>query len=475
MSGDDIAGLVERLRKLKVWDDHESNQPLGDEAADALLAQAAELAEVRAELAWYGEQARLARLIHREGDAGRHALTADGGKRASKALENGPMSDTPSISAQGPVALLALEALENNQRQLDMDGVEVGVSRQALDELITAYKSLTASPPPAASPASPSRVLDLYREAVRVDVKMEGPQFMGCNTSALKRAWEADRASLASDATPAPTSGYEDASPYDDAVQGDKMLMELLNAAVDENIRLRAALAKPASEPAGGDVDFPMGAIENGRAFADRLEMTGLECEAGKLSMCHDWQEFRRCFDWLAQWALERAALSSSAGPAVEAVAWRAVAHPETGMGTLVNQIKWMLVERADSLYGPGKWDLQELGPIPAHPAPATVEMREADIARWKRDSELLSAIQDECWDVRFTSTPNADAGDYNVNIEIVSHFMAEPQERVVGENYNENLRAALEQAMTADAYPPARPVYDLPAALAPATEGRKG
>jgi hypothetical protein len=68
---------------------------------------------------------------------------------------------TPSTSAQGPALNpLALEALENNQRQLDMDGVEVGVSRQALDELITAYRML--------------------------------------------------RTSLASDATPAPTSGSED-------------------------------------------------------------------------------------------------------------------------------------------------------------------------------------------------------------------------------------------------------------------------
>lgn len=40
---------------------------------------------------------------------------------------------------------LALEALENNQRQLDMDGVEVGVSRQALDELLSAYKAAVAS------------------------------------------------------------------------------------------------------------------------------------------------------------------------------------------------------------------------------------------------------------------------------------------------------------------------------------------
>jgi hypothetical protein len=42
--------------------------------------------EVVEALKWYGEQARLARLIHSEGDAGRHALAADGGKRATAAL-----------------------------------------------------------------------------------------------------------------------------------------------------------------------------------------------------------------------------------------------------------------------------------------------------------------------------------------------------------------------------------------------------
>ena len=41
---------------------------------------------LREVLAWYGEQARLARLIHREGDPGRHALSADGGARARAAL-----------------------------------------------------------------------------------------------------------------------------------------------------------------------------------------------------------------------------------------------------------------------------------------------------------------------------------------------------------------------------------------------------
>ena len=37
---------------------------------------------------------------------------------------------------------LAIAALTNNQRQLDIDGVEVGVSRQALDELLVAYNDM---------------------------------------------------------------------------------------------------------------------------------------------------------------------------------------------------------------------------------------------------------------------------------------------------------------------------------------------
>lgn len=41
---------------------------------------------LRAELEWYGEQARLARLVHSGGDAGRYALADDGGKRARAAL-----------------------------------------------------------------------------------------------------------------------------------------------------------------------------------------------------------------------------------------------------------------------------------------------------------------------------------------------------------------------------------------------------
>lgn len=53
-------------------------------ALDKLIAEAVK-PYVEA-LAWYGEQSRLARLIHSEGDTGRNALQADGGKRANAIL-----------------------------------------------------------------------------------------------------------------------------------------------------------------------------------------------------------------------------------------------------------------------------------------------------------------------------------------------------------------------------------------------------
>jgi hypothetical protein len=78
-----------------------------------------------------------------------------------------------------------------------------------------------------------------------------------------------------------------------------------------------------------------------------------------------------------------------------------------------------------------------------------------------ERDRHRLA----NCSDVRFGSPPNGDAGDSSVNIEVVGHWMDKPFERVIGENYNENLRTAIDQAMTAPAYPPARPEHPEPQA----------
>lgn len=68
--------------------------------------------------------------------------------------------------------------------------------------------------------------------------------------------------------------------------------------------RIAAHLAarQPVGEPVA--VEVPQGAIINGAAFADRLERAyQFECPAGPLVNCTDYVEFRRCFDYLAQWA----------------------------------------------------------------------------------------------------------------------------------------------------------------------------
>ena len=56
---------------------------------DLVASKDARIAELEAALQWYGEQTRLCRLLSREGDPGRNALQADGGKRARAALKGG--------------------------------------------------------------------------------------------------------------------------------------------------------------------------------------------------------------------------------------------------------------------------------------------------------------------------------------------------------------------------------------------------
>lgn len=77
-----------------------------------------------------------------------------------------------------------------------------------------------------------------------------------------------------------------------------------------------------------------------------------------------------------------------------------------------------------------------------------------------RKDKDRLDALDGNFWDVRHSSESLADAGDYTSGVEVVGHWMEKPFERVIGENYTENLRAAIDQAMAADAYPPARPEY---------------
>lgn len=49
-------------------------------------------------------------------------------------------------------------------------------------------------------------------------------------------------------------------------------------------------------------VDFPAGAIVNGRTLIERIEAYPFESQGGGLRMCSDWHELRRCFEHLADY-----------------------------------------------------------------------------------------------------------------------------------------------------------------------------
>ena len=87
----DLTGPIPVIEGLSgPYPDETAIRDTADQAAAALIAQDAELKRYREALEWYGEQARLSRLIHSGGDTGRHALQEDGGKRASAALGEKP-------------------------------------------------------------------------------------------------------------------------------------------------------------------------------------------------------------------------------------------------------------------------------------------------------------------------------------------------------------------------------------------------
>lgn len=91
--------IAELRAELATWHDIHGTEN-ASEVADALNRVRLQRDEARAErdrlaercermretLEWYGEQSRLCRLIHSEGDSGRNALSEDGGKRARAAL-----------------------------------------------------------------------------------------------------------------------------------------------------------------------------------------------------------------------------------------------------------------------------------------------------------------------------------------------------------------------------------------------------
>ena len=91
-------------------------------------------------------------------------------------------------------------------RELAKDSIVTDALAQFIGQIVEEIHASKVAPAIARAERAESELavireaLELYREAVRIDVKMEGPQFMGANSSALKRAWLHDRAAIANTA-----------------------------------------------------------------------------------------------------------------------------------------------------------------------------------------------------------------------------------------------------------------------------------
>jgi hypothetical protein len=71
----------------------------------------------------------------------------------------------------------------------------------------------------------------------------------------------------------------------------------------------------------------------------------------------------------------------------------------------------------------------------------AQVEMLRADKAR-------LDFLQNECNDLRCFDYPTG-GDDREIGWRVIAHYQAEPCERVVGEVWNDELREAIDQALS--------------------------
>lgn len=78
--------LPDRQERERWFSGYYDNSPVGRPIQAFARHRQSAIGELCEGLAWYGEQARLARLNHSEGDAGRAALSEDGGAKAEALL-----------------------------------------------------------------------------------------------------------------------------------------------------------------------------------------------------------------------------------------------------------------------------------------------------------------------------------------------------------------------------------------------------
>lgn len=142
-----MANIVERLEKYT----NEPRAVVVRDWMDAATEAKGEIERQRAELAALREQEPVAWRVSEYPDG--WALFKDH-QYAKYYRDATGASMQPLYAAPVPAVTVkpdAIAALTNDQRQLDVDGCEVGVSRQALDELLAALASHAGNTKPAVS------------------------------------------------------------------------------------------------------------------------------------------------------------------------------------------------------------------------------------------------------------------------------------------------------------------------------------
>lgn len=80
----------------------------------------------------------------------------------------------------------------------------------------------------------------------------------------------------------------------------------------------------------------------------------------------------------------------------------------------------------------------------------AEVEKLQEENERLLEKSDLLQMLQDESLDARCIPLPTPGGDDADIGWQIISHHMAKPKERVIGEDFDDDLLNALRQARAA-------------------------
>ena len=60
------------------------------------------------------------------------------------------------------------------------------------------------------------------------------------------------------------------------------------------------------------------------------------------------------------------------------------------------------------------------------------IQCNEQDGQGLSGDDKWLEIIEDNCWDIRCVNVPTG-GDDYDVGWRVIEHYMAEPNERIIG------------------------------------------